>query len=219
VQNRIEESTNFKSDIRNDPFLLMETIKMKMYGQVRAKYEFVQHTDIILQFLSLKEDHGESLIEYSKRFKQSLDNLKAIFGKEFLSGYIEKTDDYKKSTTTTDEKTELKEQAFLRWMSYVYLKNSDPKKYGSLNRNLQSQYALQNDQYPKTISKVTDVLTNHQCDDSYQEIDKKLRESRRNNNRNTNESENKSSLAQTSVCANEINVEEIKCFCCVERGH
>ena len=81
----------------------METIKMKMYGQVRAKYEFVQPTDTILQFLSLKQDHGESLIEYSKRFKQSLDNLKAIFGKEFLSGYIEKTDDYKKSTTTADE--------------------------------------------------------------------------------------------------------------------
>ena len=55
----------------------METIKLKMYGQVRAKYEYVQPTDTILQFLSLKQDHGESLIDYDKHFKQSVDNLKA----------------------------------------------------------------------------------------------------------------------------------------------
>ena len=74
------------------------------------------------------------------------------------------------------DKEELKKkQAFSRWTSYVYLKNSDPNKYRSLNRNLQSQYALQNDQYPKTISKVTDVLTNHQWDNNYQELDKKIR--------------------------------------------
>ena len=53
MQNRIEETTDFELNIRNDPFLLMETIKMKMYGQVRAKYEFVQPTYTILQFLSL----------------------------------------------------------------------------------------------------------------------------------------------------------------------
>ena len=79
-------------------------------------------------------------------------------------------------------------QAFSSWTSYVYLKNSDPNKYGTLNRNLQSQYALQNDQYPKTISKVTDVLTNHQWDDDYQEIDKKIRESQRNNNKKADDS-------------------------------
>ena len=92
-----------------------------MYGQVRAKYEFVQPTDMITQILSLKQEHGESLIDYSKRFKQSVDNLKAIFGKEFLNEYIEKTNNYKKSKTI-DEKKELKKKAFSSWVSYVYLK-------------------------------------------------------------------------------------------------
>ena len=52
---------------------------------------------MILQFLSLKQDHGESLIEYSKRFKQSVDNLKAIFGKAFISEYIEKQTNIRKA--------------------------------------------------------------------------------------------------------------------------
>ena len=78
MQNRIEEAIDFELNIQND---LLETIKIKMYGQVRAKYEFVQPMDTIMQFLSLKQERGETLIEYSKRFKQSVDNLKAIFGK------------------------------------------------------------------------------------------------------------------------------------------
>ena len=68
--------------------MLLETIKLKMYGQVQAKYEFVQPTDTILQFLSLKQEHGESLVDFVKRFKQIIDNLMAIFQKEFLSEYI-----------------------------------------------------------------------------------------------------------------------------------
>ena len=96
MQNRIEETSDFEEKIRNDPFLLLETIKLKMYGQVRAKYEYVQPTDTLLQFLSLKQDHGESIIEYSKRFKQNVDNLKAIFGKDLMNDYIEKMDEYMK---------------------------------------------------------------------------------------------------------------------------
>jgi hypothetical protein len=90
MQNRIEEAIDFEMNIQNDPFLLLENIKMKMYGQVRAKYEFVQPTETITQFISLKQDHGESLIEYSKRFKQSIHNLKAVFGKDFHAEYIKK---------------------------------------------------------------------------------------------------------------------------------
>ena len=80
MQNRIEESAGFKADIQNNPFTLFKKIKLKMYGQVRAKYEFVQPTNTILQFLSLKQDHAEALVDYAKRFKQSVDNFKAIFG-------------------------------------------------------------------------------------------------------------------------------------------
>ena len=85
-------------------------------------------------------------------------------------------------------------------MSYVYLKNSDTNKYGSLKRSLHSQYALQNNQYPKTISKVMDVLTNHQWDDGYKTLVMKKREQNIVNDKN-NDGKNDpggTSLAQTN---------------------
>ena len=52
-------------------------------------------------------------------------------------------------------------------MAYVYLRKSDNNKYGALKTNLQSQFTLQNNQYPKSINKTTYILTNHQWDDKY----------------------------------------------------
>ena len=61
MQTRIEETSEFEAKIRNDPWVLLDTIKLRMYGQVRAKYEYVQPTDTLIQFLTLKQDHGESM--------------------------------------------------------------------------------------------------------------------------------------------------------------
>ena len=39
VQNRVEDSSNFESNIWNDPFALLATITMKMCGQAQVKYK------------------------------------------------------------------------------------------------------------------------------------------------------------------------------------
>ena len=57
MQNRIEETSEFEAKIRNNPWEILSTIKLRMYGQVRAKYEYVQPTDTLIQFLTLKQDH------------------------------------------------------------------------------------------------------------------------------------------------------------------
>ena len=85
--------------------------------------------------------------------------------------------------------------------------------------NLQSQYALQNNQYPKTISKVTDVLTNHKWDDSYKVLLMKKREQNTNNGKN-DEIKNKpggAPLAQT-IPSGPIHPKVITCFCCREKA-
>ena len=153
---------------------MLTTIKLKMYGQTRARYEYVQPTDILLQFLSLKQEHAESLVDYTQRFKQGKDNLEATIRVQFLSDFIEKTEKYKSGNS--GDKQKLKTEAFAEWTAYVYLKNSDNNKYGMLKKSLQSQYALRNDQYPRTISLTADVMTNHQWDDKYRETDKKRKE-------------------------------------------
>ena len=47
---------------------MLEVIKMKMYGQVRAKYKYTQVTDMLVQLINTKQEHGETLTEYAKRF-------------------------------------------------------------------------------------------------------------------------------------------------------
>ena len=65
MQSRIEETGEFETKIRNTPRSLMETIKLRTHGQVQAKYEFVQPTETLVQFLTLKQEHGESLGDYN----------------------------------------------------------------------------------------------------------------------------------------------------------
>ena len=46
----------------------------------------------------------------------------------------------------------------------MFLKQVDQTKYGSLVTGLDSQHSLSNDQYPKTMSETTNVLSNHRFD-------------------------------------------------------
>ena len=88
------------------------------------------------------------------------DNLEGVFGKDFMVGYIVKMTNYKNKSDTTIQ-DEIKAKSFNTFCSYVYLKNSDGNKYGSLKKQLQTQFALGNDQYPMSLTRVTDTLINH----------------------------------------------------------
>ena len=61
-------------------------------------------------------------------------------------------------------------------------------------KNFQMQYSLVNNQYPKTMVKAVDILTNHQWDATYKESQKakrKTKEDNKNkNNNNTKAEEN-----------------------------
>ena len=106
--------------------------------------------------LTLKQEHGESLSDFNKRFKQTKDNLEGVFSKDFMVGYIVKTTNYKNESNMM-KKAEIKDKSFNTFCSYVYLKNSDNNKYGNMKKQLQTKFMLGNDQYPKTLSRVTDM--------------------------------------------------------------
>ena len=116
-----------------------------------------------------------------------------------MNEFIKKTEKYKSGNSGEQQK--LKTEAFAEWTAYVYLNNSDNNKYGTLKKSLQSQYALRNDQYPRTISLTADVMTNHQWDDKYRETNKKRKEnSGGGGSRSTGKGKEKDekSLAQTN---------------------
>jgi hypothetical protein len=65
---------------------------------------------------------------------------------------------------------------------FYILENSDKAKYGSLLTGLQTQQSLGNIQYPKTITEVNSVLSNHQFDSASKSTNRNKNGNDRQNN-------------------------------------
>ena len=108
----------------------------------------------------MKQSEDEGLLDYTRQFKEARDVLKSIVGKKFLEEFIEHMKEYK-DTSDTNEKKILKDDAYDRRIRYIYLRNCDKKKYRSVNTSLIIQFSMGNDQYPRSVTAMTDVLSNH----------------------------------------------------------
>ena len=71
-------------------------------------------------------------------------------------------------------------------MTYIYMEQADSNKYGTLKKGLRSQFTLDNDQYPRDMTKGNKVLGNHKWDDTYKEHVKKQKQKNNSNNNNNN---------------------------------
>ena len=67
----------------------------------------------------------------------------------------------------------MKEGSYKAFIAYLVLSNSDQAKYGSLTQNLQTQYSLNNNMYPKDTVILIDVMSNHRHD-NYKEKSKRI---------------------------------------------
>ena len=75
-----------------------------MYDPARAKYEFVALTESITRILNTKQEDEEGLVDYTKRFKQAKDILKATIGEDILHKFVENTKDYKDTNNDSSDK-------------------------------------------------------------------------------------------------------------------
>lgn len=91
-------------------------------------------------------------------------------------------------------------------VTYIYLENSDQEKYGSWISGLKDQYSLGADQFSKTLSDATNVLSNRKFD-NYKPKNRDKEQNKNNNNRNDDVS--KLSFAQVKE----------RCYCCGKPGH
>ena len=223
MQTRIEETSDFSAKTRDDPFELLKTVKTRMHGQVRAECEFTQPTDTLIQFLTLKQDHSESLSDCGKRFSQSRDNLKGILGDEFMNSCVETTDRHKKGDSDKQEKQV--KNSFETWCAHMHSKNSNGNECSTLKKNLQTQCTLGDDQHPAAVSRVTDASTNHSWDNTCKTADKKKKESGTKTKEKATENddaETGTSLMQTDkekAKEKEKKLKTIACHCCGKKGH
>ena len=206
MQNKIQSRTDFESNIKNDPIELLKAINEHAMSYQENKYEMSAIADAMRNMMQLRQRDDESLIDYTARFKSSKDILVSqIGGPIMLTKYVESME----SSSSKPEKAKQKE-AFEQLMAFLYIENSDKAKYGSLISGLSSQYSLGQDQYPKTITDASNVLSNHRFDPAYTER-KKRRNLTQQQQQQRDEQEEAPELSFAQM--------EGKCYCCGKKGH
>jgi len=185
---------------------------MLMHDPVRARYPYASLNDAIMRMLNLKQQDGEYLTDYVKRFKQAHDVLKSHIGTKWLEEFVEHTEEYK-NEKDVQKKVDLKDQSFDHYMAYLLMYNSDQAKYRSLLTGLRSQYSLENDQYPKSVNSATDILSNHRHDNQNKQ---------RGSSEYITKCENNVEKDDKNITTNETSFAQSttpNCYCCGKTGH
>jgi hypothetical protein len=120
-------------------------------------------SDAFRAVFTTKQKEGESLQDYTRRFKTSKEILEShLGGPVVMQKFIETMQNYDKNNSSLiiTQTKQASEQLF----AFLYLENSDQEKYGSLLKGLNSQKLLGHDQYPRLTSETNSVLSNHKLD-------------------------------------------------------
>jgi hypothetical protein len=174
MQQRIEEHPDFEKKIENNPVELLKAVQTLTNDPVRARYPYASMHDALTKLIKTRQLPNENSLDYSKRLKQESDALTSYVGKQIFIDFVKQSDEYR-NESDQQKKADMELERYDCWLSYLLLHNSDPLKYGSILKGLQSPYYLGNDQYyPKTLSAAIDVLlSNHKLDPAYYENQKK----------------------------------------------
>jgi hypothetical protein len=201
MQNKIESRQDFDKYIVNNPIKLLEAIKEHALHFQDKKYPMTIIMDAFRAFSNTKQKENESLQDYTKRFKVAKEVLESHLGGPInLTKYITTMKEFTSENELNYKN--LSNMAFEQYCAYLYLEQSDKKKYGSIMNGLSTQYSLNNNQYPKSLTEAVNVLSNHKFDANY------FNRSSRNNDQE-DQVQPHLSFAQL----------EGRCYCCGVAGH
>ena len=128
IQTHLENDSDFESEVKGDPFEMMEMTKPKMHHP--SKIECPCVTSFEQLDGNTKQDEDEALIKCTKRFKQAQDDMRSIMGTEWLDKFMENMEEHV-SETDNDAKEELKKTSCESFVAHAFLRNCDSLKCGN----------------------------------------------------------------------------------------
>jgi hypothetical protein len=210
MKNKIEARSDYDR-IKNDPIELLKAIKEHALKYQENRYAMSIILDAMRTLMNTKQKEGESLQDYTKRFRVNRDVLMShVGGPIVLTKIVEAMPSYNEADEEKLEK--LQEQAYNQFLAYLYLDNADKSKYGSILTGLNTQQSLGNNQYPKTITESNNVLSNHRFDVTPKGGNKgkgQNEKGREGKDKDKEDEEVNLSFAQL----------EGRCYCCGKAGH
>ncbi|KAG7345439.1 hypothetical protein IV203_032970 [Nitzschia inconspicua] len=173
--------------------------------------------EALLTVVQTRQKEHELLQDYTKRFRVVQEVFESHVsdsgGPINLKKIIKKMTGYDESNTKKIE--EQNKTANDQLMAYIYLANADRSKYGGLFKGLNTQYSLGNNQFPKTISEASDVLSSYKPDNSYKDKNDKDKSDKK---KETNDKE-KEADSQSEELRLSFAQMEGRCYCCGQKGH
>ena len=74
-----------------------------MYDPDQAKYEYATLTESLRIILDTRQEDEETLVKYTKRFKQARDIVQDSIGTELLHDFVKTTAEYQALTDVNDK--------------------------------------------------------------------------------------------------------------------
>ena len=205
---RLEEHPECATKIEDNPFEMLEAIKVLIHDPVRSQYYFVMPMSAMRRVVNNKQGPNEPLMDYIKRTKQDDDVFESFFGRSFLDYLVEQQPAYR-DETDPNKQAEMKKNAYKAWQGFMIVDCADQNRYGQLQKQIQSQFLLGQNQYADSIEKGTEILANHKIDAKCYELQKKQRKQAK--AAKEEEQTKMTSFAQTG--------KEMTCYCCGKKGH
>jgi hypothetical protein len=211
MQDKIASRSDYDNVVYNDPIALLRAIKEHSLNYQDTRCEMSIISDAFRSQFTSKQKYGESLQDYTRRFKTSTEILEShLGGPLILEKYVRTMTGYDK--TNDSKMDELIKQASESLFAYLYLENADQDKYGTILKNLNSQKSLGNDQFPRTIVKTNNVLSNHKFN-----VIKKKQENNNTHHQRANPHKNKEKDKESTPL---LFVQmEGRCYCCGRPEH
>ena len=136
-----------------DVLWLLKTLQSLTSGLDNKSNKRCNLFDALLAFITMRQGENENDSAYMRRFKVNLDTLLSAGGRHILcSPELVEAADKKNITNEEREKEESKFKAI------VFLKRSDPIRYGSFLTELQNSAHLNRDEYPVTETDALDLM-------------------------------------------------------------
>jgi hypothetical protein len=215
MQNKLQSRTDFDNAVKGNPIALLQAIEEFSMSYLEHQYDAVIVLDALKNLIATKQKDEESLVDYTRRFKSSRDVLESHVGGKLTFLKMSQTDDDWDDTDSVKQQL-CHERAYGRLLALLYLQNSEQTKYGSVLIGLGSQFALKQDQYPRTLTHAVSILSDHKFDATYQEKKKKNKDTK-----DKEKSKENTKTKEKEEVETELNFAQLEgaCYCCGKKGH
>jgi hypothetical protein len=124
MQNKIVSRTIFEDTIYNDPIELLKAVKEHALNYQETRYEMSIISDAFRAVFNVRQKEGESLQDYTRRFKTAREILESHLGGQIiLSKYVRSMPTYNENDV--ENNTKLIETSSEQLFAFLYLENTD----------------------------------------------------------------------------------------------